>query len=156
MKVQTTVSWPTLAQWQPLLLAASALAAAAAHKHYANQRQEFSQNRDENSPNWKDKCIPCVLCAAGSPRRQPFVAFNGGIQMFNGGCHMSLHGMAQPCFSSSLDMRSRRSQRSHLWTMEWCAASHIPLGSFEVSSASAPRKWVRLHNDCRTFTYINK
>lgn len=50
------------------------------------------------------------------------------------GCHMPLHVMAQHCYSSSLDMCSAHSQRSHWWTMEWCASSHIPQGSIELSN----------------------
>lgn len=56
-------------------------------------------------------------------------------------CHYMWWHSIVTHLSSSLDMSSAHSQKSHWWTMQWCASSHIPQGSIELSNEPLPHAW---------------
>lgn len=109
-KVQTTVSWPALGPQRPPLHVASAVAATApaptlpAHKHYANQWQEFSQTR--NRPPKMGKIneflafLVLPILHADNVLSSSMVSTIEASRYW-AGCHMPLHVMAQHCYSST-------------------------------------------------------
>lgn len=100
-----------------------------AHKHYANQWQEFSQTRKEAPEMGKINeflGFSCVL---------DLHTVNGlyvctivptiEASRRSAGCHIPLHAMAQHC-DSSLHTYPAGFQRNRWRTMEWSAFLHIP------------------------------
>lgn len=107
-------------------------------------------SQEHNLLKWENKRVPGILRAASSAHRQQFVQLNG---FYNRGIQTLLWlSYAVTCdgtallliSSSSLDRCLVHSQRSRWWTMEWCAYSHIPHGSIELSNEPLPHAWPAL------------